>query len=97
MFFRYTIWKKLVQLFFKVTNWDFENIRRKYDVYSSDNQLGYELQHLKKVFKKQNDYPRWVIKKVFKDFQNKQDKTVSFAPNNEEKNNNVKNHSLILP
>ena len=37
MFFRYTIWKKLVQLFFKVTNWDFENIRQKYDVYSSDN------------------------------------------------------------
>ena len=54
-------------------------------------------QHLKKVFQEQNDYPVWVIKKVFKDFQNKQDETVPFAPDNEEKNNNAKNHLLMLP
>ena len=97
MFFRCTIWKKLVQPLFKVTNGDFENIRREYDVSLSDNYRGCKLQHLKKVFQKQNDYPLWVIKRVFKDFQNKQDKTVPFAPDNEEQNNNVKNRSLMLP
>ena len=32
---------------------------------SSDYYLGSDLQHLKKVFHEQNDYPIWVINNVF--------------------------------
>ena len=43
-------------------------VRRAYDVCSNDYCLGCELQQLKKIFHKQNDYPIWVISKVFKEF-----------------------------
>ena len=46
-------------------------VRRAYDVCSSDYYLGFELQHLKKVFQEQTDCPIWVINKVFKEFQSK--------------------------
>ena len=72
-------------------------VRCEYDVFSSDYYIGWELQHLNKVFQEQNDYPIWLIKKVFKDFQSKQDETVPFPPDNEEQNHNVKNHLSILP
>ena len=52
-------------------NGDSANVRRvkrAYDVCSSDYYLGCELQHLKKVFHKQNDYPNWVIYKLNKQF-----------------------------
>ena len=46
-------------------------VRRAYDVCSSDYYLDCKLQHLKKVFYEQNDYPICVINKVFKEFQGK--------------------------
>ena len=70
--------------------------RRAYDVYSSDYYLGCELQHLKNLFHGQNDYPIWVKNKVFKEFQSKQNETAPIATGNEERNNNVKNHLLVL-
>ena len=51
-----------------------------------------ELQHLKKVFHEQNDYSIWIINKVFKEFQSKQNETTLIAIGNEERNNNVKHH-----
>ena len=62
----------------------------------NDYYLGLELQHLKKVFQEQNDYPVWVIKKAFKEFQSKQNETTPIDNCNEERNN-MKNHLLILP
>ena len=39
----------------------------------------------------------WVINKVFKEFQHKQNETAPIATGNEERNNNVKKHLLVLP
>ena len=63
----------------------------------SDYCLDCELKHLKKVFHEQNDYPIWVINKVFKEFQRKQNEiTTSIATaGNEERNDNVKNHLFL--
>ena len=72
-------------------------VRRAYDICSSDYHLDCELQHLKKVFHEQNDYPIWVINKVFKEFQSKQNETTPIATSNKERNNNVKKHLLVLP
>ena len=71
-------------------------VRRAYDVCSGDYYLDCELKHLKKVFYEENDYPIWVIKKVFKEFLSKQNETAPIATGNEERNNNVKHHLLVL-
>ena len=92
----YINWKS-----FAPNNWKWETlkrlVRRAYDVCSSDYYLGCELQHLKKVFHEQNDYPIWVVNKVFKEFQSKHNEAAPIATGNEERNNNVKNHLLVLP
>ena len=72
-------------------------VRRENDVCTSDYYLDCELQHLKKVFHARNDYPIWVINKVFKEFQSKQNETALIVTGNEEQNNNVKKHLLVLP
>ena len=72
-------------------------VRRAYVVCSNDHYLGCELEHLKRVFHQQNDYPIWVINKVFKEFQSKHKETPPIATDNEERNNNVKNNLLVLP
>ena len=73
-------------------------VRRAYEVCSSDYHLSCELQHLNKVFHEQNDYPTWVtLFIVFKEFQSKRNETGPIATGNQERNNNVKNHLLILP
>ena len=46
---------------------------------------------IKKVFQDSKDYPIWLI------FEGKQKKTLSIAADNEERNNSVKHHLLILP
>ena len=92
----YVNWKS-----FTPTNWKWGTLEalvwRAYDVCSSDYYLGCELQHLKKVFHKQNNYLIWVINKMFKEFQSKQNETAPIATGNEEWNNNVKHHLLVLP
>ena len=79
----YVNWKS-----FTPTNWKWGTlealVRRAYDVCSSDYYLGCELQHLNKVFHKQNDYLIWVINKMFKEFQSKQNETAPIATGNEE-------------
>ena len=72
-------------------------VRRGYGICSNDYYLGCELQHLKKVFHEENDYSIWVINKVFKDLQSNQNETAHIVAGNEERNNNVKNHLLLLP
>ena len=92
----YINWKS-----FAPNNWKWETlktlVRRAYDVCSSDYYLACELQHLKKVFHEQNDYPIWVVNKVFKEFQSKHNEAAPIATGNEERNSNVKNHLLVLP
>ena len=79
----YTNWKS-----FAPRNWRWGTlktlVRRAFDVCSSDYYLACELPHLKKVFHKQNDYPLWVISKVFKEFQSRQNETTLVATGNEE-------------
>ena len=72
-------------------------VRRAYDACSSDYYLGCELQHLKKVFHEQNDYPISIINKVFKELQSKENEPVPIGTCNKEQNNIVKSHLLILP
>ena len=81
-------------------------MRCAYDICSNYYYSGCESQRLKKVFRLsndypitglQNDYPIWVINKVFKEFQSKHNETAPIATGNEERNNNVKNYLLVLP
>ena len=85
----YTNWKSFTPI-----NWRWGTlktlVRRAFDVCSSDYYLDCELQHLKKVFYKQNDYPLWVISKVFKEFQSRQNETTLVAIGNEKQNNKMK-------
>ena len=66
----YINWKS-----FAPNNWKWGTLKslviRAYDVCSKDYYLGCELQHLKRVFQEQNDYPIWVMSKVLKEFQSK--------------------------
>ena len=84
---------------FATNSWKWASLktlfRRAYDVCSNNCYVGYELQRLKKVFYKQNDYPIWVINKMLEEFQSKQNEITPIATGNEERNN-VKNHLLIL-
>ena len=85
----YTNWKSFTPI-----NWRWGTLKtlvtRAFDVCSSDYYLDCELQHLKKVFYKQNDYPLWVISKVFKEFQSRQNETTLVAIGNEKQNNKMK-------
>ena len=85
----YTNWKSFTPI-----NWRWGTlktlVRRAFDVCSSDYYLDCDLQHLKKVFYKQNDYPLWVISKVFKEFQSRQNETTLVAIGNEKQNNKMK-------
>ena len=72
-------------------------VRHAYGACSNDYYLGCELQQLQKVFHKQNIYSIWVINKIFKEIQSKQNVTTPITTGNEERNNNVENHLLILP
>ena len=42
-------------------------------------------------------WKRYILNKVFKEFQSKQNETAPIATGNKEWNNNVKDHLLILP
>ena len=69
--------------FFSPNSWKWGTlktlVRRAYDICSADYYLYCELQHLKRVFDKRNDYPVWVISKVFNEFQGKQHETTPIA------------------
>ena len=66
----YINWKS-----FTPNNWKWrtlkKSVRRAYDASSSDYYPDCELQHLNKSFHEQNDYPIWVINKVFKELSSK--------------------------
>ena len=75
-------------------NWKCGNfktlVRRAYDLCSSDYYFSCKIQHLVKVFHKQNDYPIWIINKVSKEFESKQNETTPIPATNEEPKNNLK-------
>ena len=77
----YINWKS-----FTPNNWKWGTlktlVRCAYDVCSSDYYLSCELQHLKKVFLEQNDYPIWAVNKVFKEFQSKHNEAAPVATGN---------------
>ena len=87
---------------FTPNNWKWGTLKtllvwHAYDACSTDCYLSCDLQPVNKVFHQQNDYPIWVINKVFKKLQSKQHETTPFATDNEELNENVKIHLLLLP
>ena len=47
-------------------------VRRAYETCSTDQYLGDQLKHIRGTFNEINNYPHWVISKVFKEIKNKQ-------------------------
>ena len=80
-------------------NWNGEHLKtlvsRAYDICSTEKYLKEELNHIETVFKHQNNYPSWVIDKVFKQVQQAQQ--VPSNTVNETENDNQKIHRLLLP
>ena len=64
----YINWKS-----FSSNNWKWGTLKtlvlRAYDICSTGKYLKEELNHIETVFKHQNNYPSWVIDKVFKQVQ----------------------------
>ena len=51
---------------------DTQNVSRAYETCSTDEYLQHELKHIQNTFSEINNYPHWVISKVFKEIKNKQ-------------------------
>ena len=77
-------------------------INRAYLICSSRELRKQEIQHLKQVFHKKNDYPKWVINQVVEQVEAKQ-RTVMHSNNlpmddfEQPSANEVKSHLLLLP
>ena len=69
-------------------------VRRAYETCSTDEYLRDELKHIRSMFNEINNYPHWVISKVFKEIKNKQAYQRNiFQDNNDE---DQKQHLLVL-
>ena len=90
----YINWKS-----FLPNNWKWGTIKtlfsRGCDIYSTEKYLKEELNHIEPVLKHQNNYPSWVIDKVFKQVQQAQQVPPNTANENESNSNNI--HRLLLP
>ena len=84
---------------FSPSNWKWGTLKtlvsRAYDIYSTEKYLKEELNHIETVFKHQNNYPSWVIDKVFKQVQQAQQ--VPSNTTNEKESDNKNIHRLLLP
>ena len=70
-------------------------VSKVYDICSTEKYLKEELNHTETVFKHQNNYPSWVIDKVFKQVQQAQQVPSNTANEKESHNKNI--HRLSLP
>ena len=63
---------------------------------STEKHLKKELNHIRKTFNEINNYPHWVITKVFKEIKEKtpSEKEIQVK---EDENRSIKNHILVLP
>ena len=90
----YINWKS-----FSPNNWKWGTFKtlvsRGYDICSTEKYLKEELNHIETVFKHQNNYPSWVIDKVFKQVQQAQQVPSNTANEKESDNKNI--HRLLLP
>ena len=90
----YINWKS-----FSPNNWKWGTLKtlvsRAYDICSTEKYLKEELNHIETVFKHQNNYPSWVIDKVFKQVQQAQQVPSNTANEKESDNKNI--HRLLLP
>ena len=70
-------------------------VRRAYEAYPIDPYLRDVLKHVRSTFNETNNYPHWVISKVFKENKNKQ----AYQRSISEDNNDDKQiqHLLVLP
>ena len=69
--------------------------RRAYETCSTDEYLRDELKHIRSTFNEINNYPHWVISKVFKEIKNKQAYQRNISKDNNDENQ--KQHLLVLP
>ena len=70
-------------------------VLRAYDICSTEKYLKRDLNHIETVFKHQNNYPSWVIDKVFKQVQQAQQVPSNTANEKESDKKNI--HRLLLP
>ena len=66
-----------------------------YETCSTDEYLGDHLKHIRGTFNEINNFPHWVISKVFKEIKNKQSYQRNIFLDN--KNDGQKKHLLVLP
>ena len=71
-------------------------VRRAHINCSTKNHLKEELNHIRKTFNEINNYPHWVITKVFKEIKEMtpSEKEIQVK---EDENTSIKNHLLVLP
>ena len=84
---------------FATNNWKWGTlktlVRRAYETCSTDGILGDELKHIRSTFNEINNYPHWVISKVFKKIKNKQPYQRNISQDNNDEGQ--KQYLLVLP
>ena len=70
-------------------------VRRAYETCSTDEYLRDALKHIRSTFNEINNYPHWVISKVFKEIKNKQAYQRNISQDNNDEDQ--KQHFLVLP
>ena len=84
---------------FPPNNWKWGTLKtlvsRAYKTCWTDEYLGDQLKHIRGTFNEINNYPHWVISKVFKEIKNKQAYQRNIFLDN--KNDGQKKHLLVLP
>ena len=84
---------------FPPNNWKWETLNTlvssAYETCSTDEYLGDQLKHIRGTFNEINNFPHWVISKVFKEIKNKQSYQRNIFLDN--KNDGQKKHLLVLP
>ena len=71
-------------------------VRKAHIIYSTEKHLKEELNHIRKTLNEINNYPHWVITKVFKEIKEMtpSEKKIQIK---EDENTSIKNHLLVLP
>ena len=83
---------------FAPKSWKWETLKTlvRYINCSTEKHLKEELKHIRKTFNEINNYPHWVITKVFKEIKEMtpSEKEIQVK---EDENTSIKNHILVLP
>ena len=73
------------------------SVRRAHINCSTEKHLKEELNHIRKTFNEINNYPHWVITKLFKEIKEIIPLEKEIQVKEDENNISIKNHLLVLP